>query len=58
MIEYLGVELPLGVVELAVEFAPKVNRCRLEGTQATGSGGVPVSLDPTGPSYSQCWDRC
>jgi hypothetical protein len=53
MIEYLGVELPLGVVELAVEFAPKVNRCRLEGTQATGSGGVPVSLDPTGPSYSQ-----
>jgi hypothetical protein len=25
MLEHLGVELPLGVVELAMEFAPKVS---------------------------------
>ena len=32
MLECLGVELPLGVVGLAAEFKPKVNRHRLEGT--------------------------
>ena len=29
-------EPPLGAVELATEFVPKVDWCRLEGTQATG----------------------
>jgi hypothetical protein len=32
VLECLGVELPLGVMELAVEFAPKVNQCSPEGT--------------------------
>ena len=39
VLERLGVELPLGVVGLAVEFMPKVcsgHRLRLEGTCATG----------------------
>ena len=56
MLEHLGVELPLGVVGLAVEFVPKVcsgHQLRPEGTCATGQEGVPVSLDPTCPSYSQ-----
>ena len=39
VLECLGVELPLGVVGLTVEFAPKVclrHRSRLEETHATG----------------------
>jgi hypothetical protein len=52
VLEHLGVELPLGVVGLAAEFA-----------QGTGpdirnlyhwSCRVPGCLDPTGPSYFQC----
>jgi hypothetical protein len=48
MLEYLRVELPLGIVGLAVDFAPKVcsgHLLRPEGTQATGQWGscVPVS---------------
>jgi hypothetical protein len=60
MLEHLGVEFPLGVVGLAAEFRPKV----CSGYPQNGrnpchwSGGVPVSLDPTCPSYSQwCWER-
>ena len=50
MLEYLGVELPLGVVGLAVEFAPKVcsgHWLRREGTHATGQTEF---LGPAGPS--------
>ena len=50
MLERLGVELPLGVVGLAVEFAPKVcsgHWLRLEGTHATGQTEF---LGPAGPS--------
>ena len=39
VLEYLGVDLHLGVVGLAAEFEPKVcsgHRPRLEGTRATG----------------------
>ena len=39
MLEHLGVELPLGVVGLDVEFAPKVgsgHQLKSEGTYATG----------------------
>ena len=39
MLECLGMELPLGVVGLAIEFAPQVcsgHRPRLEGTCVTG----------------------
>ena len=51
MLEYLGVELLLGVMGPVSEFTPKVNQPRLEGR-------VPVSLDPTGSSYTLwCWDR-
>jgi hypothetical protein len=42
VLEYLGVELPLGVVGLAVEFMPNVFSGlwpRLEGTGATGQAG-------------------
>jgi hypothetical protein len=43
MLERLGVELPLGVVGLAVEFEPKVcsgHWLRSEGTRATGWVGI------------------
>ena len=39
VLEHLGVELPLGIVGLAVEFAPKVfsgHQPRQEETHATG----------------------
>jgi hypothetical protein len=39
MLECLGVELPLGAVGLTVEFVPKVNWHRLEGSQVTGWEG-------------------
>ena len=48
MLEYPGVELPLGVVGLGMESVPKVcsgHRLRMEGSQATGCVGVPESLD-------------
>ena len=47
MLEHLEVELPLGVVGLGVEPAPKVHsehRLRQEGTCVTGLTGVPASL--------------
>ena len=53
VLELLVFEPLLSAVGLAKEFTPKVNQCRLEGTPATWSGRVPVSLDPAGPSYSQ-----
>ena len=62
VLEHLGVELPLGVVGLAAEFAPKV--CSGCWPRHTGRnlyhwfGRVPVCLGPTGPNYSRCWDRC
>jgi hypothetical protein len=36
VLEWLGFEPPLGAMGLGVEFTPKVNWSRLEGTQATG----------------------
>jgi hypothetical protein len=48
VLEHLGVELPLGVVGLGVEPAPKFfsrHRLRLEGTCTTGWVAVPVSLN-------------
>ena len=54
VIEHLGVELLLSVVGLGEEFAPKVcSVCRPRQTVRNWSGGVPVCLGPTGPSYSQ-----
>ena len=56
MLEHLGVELPLGVVGLAVEFAPKVcsgHWPRPEGTGATGWTeflGALVLLVPATPN--------
>jgi hypothetical protein len=56
VLEYLGVELPLGIVELAVEFVSKVfsgHQPRLEGTCATGQEeflGAWVPLVPVTPS--------
>ena len=50
VLECLGVELFLGVVGLAVEFAPKVcsgHWLRREGTHATGQTEF---LGPAGPS--------
>ena len=60
VLELLGVELPLGVVGLAVEFVPKV--CSGRQPRQTGrnlchwSDGVPGCLGPA--DYSQCWGRC
>jgi hypothetical protein len=34
--EHLALEFHLGIVEMVVEFATKVQQCRLEGIQATG----------------------
>ena len=61
VLECLGVELPLGVVGLAVEFVPKV--CSGHQPRQTGrnlchcSAGVPACLGLAGPSYSWCWDE-
>ena len=55
MLDCLGVELPLRVVELAVEFVPKV--CLGHRPRQTRrkphhwSVRDPVCLDPTVPSY-------
>ena len=65
MFESLGVELPLGVVGLAVEFVPKVNWHRLKGTRATGWAGflcpwiplVPVAPGGVGTDVSSS-PRC
>jgi hypothetical protein len=52
MLECLGVDLPVGVVGLAVEFEPKVcsgHRLRQKGTHATGRVeflGVQLALVP------------
>jgi hypothetical protein len=55
MLEHLGVELPLGVVE----FAPKVcSGCWSRQTRRNPchwSGGVPVCLGSSGLSYYRCW---
>jgi hypothetical protein len=56
VLEYLGVEL-LDVVGLSVGLVPKIcsgHWLRQEGSNATGCMGVLVSLDPAGPSYTQC----
>jgi hypothetical protein len=57
VLEYLGMELPLSVVGLAVKFVPKIcSGCcpRSEGTHATSWVEF---LGPAGPSYFQCWGR-
>ena len=57
MLEGLDVDLPLDVVELAVEFTFKVcsrHRPRQEGTLATDWAEF---LGPAAPSYSWCWAR-
>ena len=57
MLECLGVELPLGVVGLAVQFSPIVCSgywAQTGSNPCHWSGRVPGSLDPTAPS----WDRC
>jgi hypothetical protein len=54
ILECLGVELPLGVVGLDLEFLPKTD----------WKEPVPLVwqsfcvLHPSGPSYSWCWGRC
>ena len=61
VLEQLGMELPLGIVGLAVEFVPKV--CSGHQPRQTGrnlchcSAGVPACLGLAGPSYSWCWDE-
>lgn len=59
MIECLRVDLPLGVVGLAAEFAPKIcSRHWLRTRRNHWSGRVPGCLGPTGFSYTWCWVRC
>ena len=62
VLEHLGVELPLGVVGLGAKLMPKVcsgyQLRQIRRNLCHRSGGVPVCLGPTGPSYSQCWNRC
>jgi hypothetical protein len=61
VLESLGVEVPLGVVGLAAELAPRVcsgHRPKLEETCATGQVeflGIWVPLIPVTP---QCLGRC
>ena len=59
MLECLGVELPLGVVRLAVEFALKVcsgHRPQTDQKEPVPlSGGVLECLCPAGSSNSWCW---
>ena len=53
VLELLGVEPSLGTMGLGIEFVPKVDWCRLEGTQATGQGVFLLSwilLAPVTPS--------
>lgn len=59
--EYLGVELPLGFVEMGVETAPKVclgHGFRLEGTHAPGWMEISASLDPGVPNSFRLWGSC
>jgi hypothetical protein len=50
VLEHLGLEAPLGAMELNAEFELKVNQTGRNPSH--WSGGVPVSLNPAGPSYS------
>jgi hypothetical protein len=61
VLEYLGVELPLGVVGTVAKLVPKVcsvHQLRLEGTCDTVQAGVLVSLDPWVSQLFPVWDRC
>ena len=60
VLQHLWVKLILDALGPGVELAPKVytGQLTLEGTCATSQAGVPEFLDPIGPSYSWCWDRC
>jgi hypothetical protein len=65
MLEHLRVELPLGVVGLAAEFAPKVCSSaqgagpgRLERTHATGLVELLHAWVPLVPITSGVGDRC
>ena len=51
-------ELPLGVVGLAVEFVPKVCSDRLEGTCATGLAEFLCAWVPLVPVTPGVGDRC
>ena len=58
MLECLGVELPLGVVELSVDFVPKVcsgHRTREEGTHASGHAKFLGAWVPLVPVTSGVW---
>jgi hypothetical protein len=58
VLEHLGFEPLLGAVELPLEFVPKVDWHKGRDP-SHWSGGLPMSLNPAGPSYSQwCWNRC
>jgi len=59
--EFQGVGLPLSVLRVGAEPAPKVFSGQWfipEGARAPGWSRGPSSLDPTGPRYSGCWDSC
>ena len=60
VLQHLWVKLILDALGPGVELAPKVytGQLTLEGTCATSQAGVSEFLDPIGPSYSWCWDRC
>jgi hypothetical protein len=59
MLERLGVELPLGVVGLAMEFAPKIcsghQPIQTRRNLCHWSSGVPAYLGPACPSNFQFW---
>jgi hypothetical protein len=61
MLECLGMELPLGVVGLTVEFAPEVcsgHWTRPEGTCVTGWAEFLSAWVPLVPVTPRCWERC
>ena len=59
VLEHPGVEFCLGVVRLSLRVRDQGKLVQTWRNPSYWSGGVPVSLHPTGPSYSQwCRSRC
>ena len=57
--ERLGFESPLGAVGTGFRVRTQGKPVQTGKNLSHWLGGVSVSLDPAGPSYSQwCWNRC
>ena len=61
VLDHLAAELPLGVVGLVAEPAPKVCSrvpAQMGRNPCHWMSGIPVSLDPGGSQLLLCWGKC